>query len=205
MIFTNTLFIALPICGMLFGSTGVLYAVMYAFGNDLVIMTLGIWELKGGRFSDWRSLFINPLFISLIGGLIWALLELPFPNFIHAPFELIGSTTLPLALLVGGAKVASIERYEVKYWRQIAGLTVTRLIIAPLFVGFVFYLIDWHDIMAKVVIIEAAMPVGMTASIMAKAYDSDASFAASATLWSTIAAMITSPLIVFLFTSWLGS
>jgi len=43
--------------------------------------------------------------------------------------------------------------------------------------------------------------VGVTAAVMAKAYEADAEFAASLTLWSTIASVITAPVIIFSFIS----
>ena len=46
--YTNTTFLAMPICGLLFGPIGMVYAVLYEFGANLVTLTLGIWELKGG-------------------------------------------------------------------------------------------------------------------------------------------------------------
>jgi predicted permease len=79
---------------------------------------------------------------------------------------------------------------------------MTRLVVAPFLVAGVFLMIGWRHLIANVVVVEAAMPVGITASVMAKAYGADAEFAASATLWTTLGAAVTSPLAVFLFTSW---
>lgn len=31
------------------------------FGTTMTVMTLGIWELKGGRFDNWRPLVPHPL------------------------------------------------------------------------------------------------------------------------------------------------
>jgi predicted permease len=203
MMYTNTALLAMPICGILFGPLGVVYAMLYAFGNDLVNLTLGVWELRGGRFSNLRSLYMNPLIWGLLGGLLWSWMQLPFPEVFRGPFELVGPAAVPLALIIGGAKIASIRSREVNWRKQVLGFNMLRLIIAPLFIAMILFVLGWSNQIADIVIIQAAMPVGVTAAIMAKAYEADAEFAASLTLWSTVASVFTAPLIIFIFVSWL--
>jgi len=194
----NTGFLGFAVCGALFGPVGLLYAVLYDFGSTLVALTLGVWELKGGRLDDWRPLFANPLIWGVVAGLLWAVVGLPFPDWLAAPFENLGNATLPLALLVCGAQVGSIRSQAPAWRRQLTGLTVTRLVVAPLIVGLLMFMIGWRDLFAKVAVVQAAMPAGIVTSIMAKAHGADAEFAASATLWSTLASMVTLPLVAFL-------
>ena len=110
----------------------------------------------------------------------------------------LGKTTLPMALLVGGAQIGNIHSSGLRWWRQIGGLTITRLIVCPLILWGVFALIGWQDLQANIVIIMAAMPVGLTSAIFAKNYGADAEFAALATFWSTLAVTVTLPAVVFL-------
>jgi predicted permease len=194
----NTGFLGLTVCGTLFGPLGLVYAVLYDFGSTLVALTLGVWELNGGRLDDWHPLFANPLIWGVVAGLLWVVVGWPFPGWLAAPFEKLGSTTLPLALLVCGAQVGNIRSQASTGLRQITGLTATRLVVVPLIVGLALMAIGWRDTAAKVTTIQAAMPTGIVTSIMAKTHGADAEFAASATLWSTLASMVTLPLVVFL-------
>ncbi len=191
----NTAFLGIPICEALFGPMGAVYAVLYDFGTTLIALTLGIWELKGGRLEDWRPLLFNPLILGVIAGLGWAMIGWDFPVWLAAPLERLGDTTLPLALLVGGAQIGSLRSRGVAWRRQLAGLTLTRLLVVPLVVAAGLALLGWHNLFAKVVVIEAAMPAGLSVAIMAKTYGADAEFAASALLWTTLAAMVSLPLI----------
>ena len=197
----NTGFLGLTVCGTLFGPPGLVYAVLYDFGSTLVALTLGVWELNGGRLDDWRPLFANPLIWGVLAGLFWAVMGWPFPGWLAAPFEELGNTTLPLALLVCGAQVGSIRSQESTGLRQITGLTLTRLVVVPLIVGLSLVAIGWRVTAAQVIIVQAAMPAGIVTSIMAKTHGADAEFAASATLWSTLASMVTLPLVAFLLVS----
>jgi predicted permease len=197
---SNTAFLGIPICEALFGPIGAVYAVLFDFGATLVAMTLGIWELNGGGFDNWRPIVFNPLIWGVLAGLMWALVGWTFPMWLIAPFEKLGGTTLPLALLVGGAQVGNIRSPGAAWRRQLVGLTITRLVAVPLTVAVAFALIGWNNLFTSVVIIEAAMPAGLATAIMAKSYGADAEFAASALLWSTLAAMVSLPLIAVLLT-----
>jgi len=194
----NTAFLGIPICEILFGPLGVVYAVLYDFGTTLITLTLGVWELSGGRLDNWRPLLFNPLIWSVVAGMLWALTGWPVPGWLAAPFETLGDATLPLALLVGGALVGDIRSQTLAWRQQLTGLTFIRLVATPLIVSMILLGIDQLDLAKSVIIVQAAMPVGLTPSIMAKAYGADAQFAASATLWSTLASMLTLPLVALL-------
>jgi len=194
----NTAFLGIPICVALFGPIGAVYAVLYDFGTTLVAMTLGIWELKGGRLDDWRPLIFNPLIWGVLVGLLWAVTGWKFPVWLATPFERLGDTTLPLALLVAGAQISNVRTPGAAWRRQLTGLTITRLAAVPIIVAFVFAMMGRSDLFSSVVVIQAAMPVGLTVSIMARNYEADGEFAASAILWSTLAALISLPLVTIL-------
>lgn len=194
----NTAFIGFPVCAALFGPTGLIYGVMYDFGTTLVMMSVGIYELNGGRVDNWRPLIFNPLIGAVIAGLLWSFTGWGLPAWLSAPLSELGKTTLPVALLVGGAQVGNIRSSGLRWCRQLVGLTITRLILCPLILWGVFMLIGWHDLRANIVIIMAAMPVGLTSAIFAENYGADAEFAAIAIFWSMLAVTVTLPAIVFL-------
>lgn len=194
----NTAFLGIPICEILFGPLGAVYAVLYDFGTTLIALTLGVWELKGGRLDNWRPLLVNPLIWSVVAGMLWALAGWPVPEWLGAPFETLGDATLPLALLVGGALVSNIRAQTLAWRQQLAGLILVRLVVTPLIITLILLGVRQLDLSTSVIILQAAMPVGLTPSIMAKAYGADAQFAASATLWSTLVSMLTLPVVAFL-------
>jgi predicted permease len=225
----NTAFLGFPICLTLFGPLGVFYAVVHDFGSMLISLTFGIWDLSGGRIfnpansvrdnggangeGDYRpangvgelrlhSLALNPLIWSVVAGAAWATLGLPMPDWGRAPIKALGDATLPMALLVAGAMLGTGGSQVFNWRRQLAGLAALRLIVSPLIVAVVIMALGWHDVMGKVIIMQAAMPSGLSISIMAKTYGSDARFGASATLWSTVASLVTLPAAALLIVNW---
>jgi predicted permease len=198
----NTAFIGYPICLALFGPLGLFYAAVHDFGSALVVWTLGIWDLSGGRLANWRSLLLSPLIWSIAAGVLWALVGLPMPQWAGAPLQTLGNATVPLALLVGGMQLGG-GTIQVNSWtRQLLSLSALRLIISPLVIALIVLAFGWHDVVAKVIVIQNALPAGITLSMMARAYGSDARFGAVATLWSTIGSLATLPAAAFVVMNW---
>lgn len=194
----NTGFLGIPLCTALFDSLGAVYAVLFDFGTGFLTFTLGMWELKGGQVDNWRPLFINPLFGAVCAGLVWAYLQLPLPLWLGQPFEIMSGAMLPMALLLSGTQLGNITSSRLEWWPQLTAVTAIRLLISPAIIATLLFLFNWTDTSAKVVILQAAAPVGLSTTLFAKTYGGDAEFAATASLWSTIACLITLPTIAFL-------
>jgi len=199
LMYGNTAFLGIPICSLLFGSEGAFYAVMYNFGITLIIFTFGIWTLSGGGKNTLNNLLANPLFWSMFGGIIFAVSGVTLPQWVLSPLATIGNATLPIALLVAGAQIGSIPLEKNGYNPLIAFVTVSRLVLIPGILLLVFFLLGWHDTDHQVMILQAGMPVGIASTILANRYHADGNFTAMATVWSTLLALISLPLIAFLF------
>jgi predicted permease len=194
----NTAFLGIPICEALFGPNGAFYAVIYDFGLTIMAFTIGIWLLSGGKFGDWRSMLFNPLLISVVVGLIVSTTRFEFPIWLMNPLSTIGQATLPIALLVAGAQIGNLRFRKSPWQPDLLVVIFLRLVTIPALVLGVFFLTRNLDLGSSVIIMEAAMPVAVSASIMAKRYQADAQFAASATLFSTLLSIITLPLLAWI-------
>lgn len=199
MMFSNTAFLGIPICGILFGSEGAFYAVMYNFGLTLIIYSFGIWSLTGGDRKSFLNVFKNSLIWSMLVGILFVVLKIEMPIWISQPLSTIGDATLPIALLVAGAQIGNVRLEKNEYTPQVIFVTLSRLIIMPGILLLVFYGLHWSNMEHQVMILQTAMPVGIASTILANRYHADGQFTAIVTLWSTLLALITLPLIAFLF------
>ncbi|MCJ7622354.1 MAG: AEC family transporter, partial [Anaerolineaceae bacterium] len=166
----NSGFLGIPICDALFGTTGAVYAVLYDFSSNLVLLTLCVWLFSGGRIENWRSLVLNPLIWSIAGGTIWSLFDLSFPLWLDKPLSMISATALPMVLLVTGAQIGNIKTRAIIWWRQLSTLTSVRLVIIPLLVAAALAaFFGSENLVIKVIILESAMPVAIFTGILASA------------------------------------
>ncbi len=197
-LFANTGFIGFPICHALFGTTGLIYAIFYDLTLTVLTFIVGIWLLTGSTSKNSLRVLFNPIMIGSVAGLLWSGLNLPMPELLGAPLEMIGNATLPIALLVAGIQVGVKREITGQTGFSIVFVAAFRLLIIPLIVLGVFRLIGWNNTIAAVIIMQAGMPVAISSTILAKRYQQDATFTATATFWSTLAAMITLPLLALL-------
>jgi malate permease and related proteins len=199
MMYGNTAFLGIPICSMLFGNEGAFYAAMYNFGLTVVIYSLGVWVLSGGKGDSLRTMLLNPLAWSIVLGILFAISGVNFPLWISQPLSTIGNATLPVALLVAGAQIGNIPIAKTRVTPQLAFITFSRLVLFPGLLLILFRFLHWNNMDHQVMILQTATPVGIAATIMAKTYQADGEFPAMATLWSTLFSLVTLPLLVLLF------
>jgi predicted permease len=200
----NTGYIGLPLCAALFGATGTLLAVLFNFGTDLIILTIGIWDLKGGprsshQKSGWKSLWANPLILSAVAGIFWVISGLKLPDFASQPLSLAGQMTLPAALLMVGAQLGRIKLTNRQFIFQIAGSAVIRMLVSPLlFILVIAAAWTWGPA-AQIIVLLSAMPIGISPTLLGRACGRDTSLSATAALWTTAAfPIIIAPLIFFM-------
>jgi malate permease and related proteins len=197
----NTAFLGIPVSGFLFGSEGAFYAVMYNFGAMLVIFSLGMWLLSSGSSNSLKNLLTNPIMWSMIIGIIFAVLGIPLPQWIDQPLATLSNLTLPIALLVAGAQIGSVKFEKKSYPPHMIAVILSRLIVLPGLLIALFAILGWISADHKVMILESAMPVGISSTIFARNYGADSDFSALATLWTTVLSLITLPVIAWLFLS----
>jgi predicted permease len=200
----NTGYIGLPLCAALFGATGTFLAVLFNFGTDLVILSIGIWDLKGGIHNRnyklaWRSFLANPLILSTVAGILWIVSGAKLPEFVGQPLVLAGQMTLPAALLMVGAQLGKIKLTNRQFIFQIAGSAAIRMLVSPLMLILLIALTWSWGPAAQIIILLSAMPVGISPTLLGRACGHDTSLSATAALWTTaISPIIMTPLLFFM-------
>ncbi len=196
--FANTAFLGIPICEALFGGSGAFFAVIYDFGLTIMGFTFGVWLISGGKIDNWKALIFNPLLISVGLGLIVSTTSFEFPIWLMNPLSTVGQATLPIALLVAGAQIGNLRFRQSPFSSDMIAVIIFRLLIIPLIVLGGFLLSGKLDLTSNVIILEAAMPVAVSTTILAKRYQADAQFTATATLLTTLLSILTLPIFALL-------
>ena len=78
-------------------------------------------------------------------------------------------------------------------------LVAIRLVATPLIIAAAMFILSPDPLFASVVVIQSAMPVGLITAILARRYGLDADLPAAAIFWSTLALILTLPVVVILF------
>lgn len=206
----NYLFLPLPIVASLYGPRGVALLVFASLGFEIVLWSLGV-SLFAAR-PGWRSLaaaLASPPFVALLLGLLYVLLRpvLPLPSSPTAlaarsaargALSLLGAATVPMAMLVAGARFATMPLPTLRLstvWLAV----FLRLLVIPLLALPLLRLFPLPPDARAILAIVATMPCALVSSLLCERHGGDALFISGTLLLSHLLALFTVPLLLSLF------
>ncbi len=204
--FTNCGFLAIPIANALYGSNGIIRVVFFNVGFNLLYWTLGVWTLRasnpaagGGIPSPLRSL-VNSGTIGLACGMVVGLAAVRLPAFMLDSAGILGSATIPLALLVVGSimRKGDIQRLR-SYQKPLLLIVLCRLIVIP---GLIFIVTGFCGFLSPlsraVIVLQSAMPSASTTPIFTSRFGGDSQFASAGVFATHICSILTVPIFISL-------
>jgi len=205
----NVGFLGLPMMVILFGEASI-GPMMLVLSVDLVVFSsLIVILINAGRRSGLGlstlkmvalGLVKNPMIVSICAGLSWSALALPIPAPVNEFLTILGGAATPGALFAIGASLAgkSAERVQIAVW-----LSFAKLALHPLFVAIaVSWLLPLDAYSATVVIAASALPVAGNVYMLAQHYGVAPQRVSAAILLSTIASILTVPLVISGIGAW---
>lgn len=196
--FSNVGFIGYPVAVALYGPGALFYAAILALPFNVMSFSLGPLMLAGRSRFKWRYLF-SPCVVASLIALACALFGFRPPTAIGEMAEFLGSATVPLSLLVLGSLLAGLPAKQVLTSPRIWVLTVLRLIVMPVIL---FYCLKPMGLIPEILgiaVTQMAMPVAVNGTLLSIEYGGDTEAMAQVTFLSTVASMVTIPLIATIF------
>jgi len=197
---SNMVLFGLPIIDNAFGPavlgpTAVLVGFMIPVYNLLAVLLLtlphhadeqdtrGVW--KKAAFDILK----NPLIISTIGGILFSVLKLPLPVSIDRSLDLVGRTTIPVALICIGA---SLDFSRVRSEIIPAGIvSAFKLLIYPAMIYVVLGALAITGVERQATVLIFASPTAVVSYIMAQEMKGDTKLASAIVIGSTVASLFT--------------
>lgn len=200
--FPNVGFMGFPLMQSIFGTESILSTAIINMGFNLSLFTLGIVVMSYGNSErpdlKLKNMFSPGVISSLLAILIYVF-KINVPSVIANPVALIGNMTTPLAMMIIGATLAVYQLKDIFSDMKVYLFTLFIDVVVPM----IFYpLISFFikDVMIQgITLIILAMPVANGAVLFAKTYGQDEFLAAKTVFISTMMAILTIPLLVYLF------
>lgn len=170
----NTTFIGLPLIEAHLGANALPYAILYdQLGTFIAFNTLGIAIASryssgahGGDESFWRKMVKFPPFGALLCG--FAFHFFPPPSYIDDVLQRLAATLVPVVMVAVGLQWRlRIERSEL---RLILFALVFILAAKPVFAWGLVSLLQLEPLVAKTIVLEAAMPAMISTGALALMY-----------------------------------
>lgn len=196
--FGNNLYLALPIAQALFGAQGVAVVLLYSFGSDLILWTIGQFLLSGENRFTLASLkhVINPTLIALALGVAAGMAQFWLPPALEISLSNMASITSPLALLLTGAALAEIKLGAGSGVKQAVALFIGKLVISPLVAVGLVSLLPLPVQMGTLIVILASMPTFVRSIVLSDRFGWDGQKTALGVLVTTLGCFITIPVIL---------
>lgn len=192
--FPNVAFIGYPVVSALFGPEALFYAVILVLPFNLMTFTLGPLMLTGAKRFSLRQMF-SPCVVASILALILALGRLRPPAMIGEALEFVGGVTVPLSLLFVGSLLAGMPLGRMLASPRLWILTAVRLLALPAVLCFLLRWMGTDPLILGVAVTQMAMPAAVNGSILCMEYGGDAECMAQITFVSTLASIVTIPIL----------
>ena len=201
-IFSNAAYMGFPLISALFGSEGLLYASAYVTVFNILLWTMGYGFVSGS--SDPKevlhSLLHTPVLYAMVIGLCIYLLQIPVPQLIAQPLELMANMTTPLSMVITGMLLAAGDLGCIVRSKPVWKLAAVRMLLIPAVCLAVFGLLGFRSMTAQVVLLLECCPSAAITSVFAVQFGHDESFAAGSVVLTTLLSIVALPLCALVVT-----
>ena len=201
-IFSNAAYMGFPLISALFGSEGLLYASAFVTVFNILLWTMGYAFVSGSSSPKEvvRSLVRTPVLYAVIAGLAVYLLQIPIPNLIAQPLELLAGMNTPLSMMITGMLIAAGSVKSIVTDVHIWKLAAVRMVLIPAVCLALFSLLGFHGTAAQVVVLLECCPAAAITSVFAVQFGHDESFAAGSVVLTTLLSIVVLPLCALVIT-----
>jgi len=199
-------YVAIPLIAYLF-SDGDVMAVLFIhnLGVELAMWTLGLMLLSGVGTPSAKVFLKGPIIAVVLGiFLLQTGLDRFVPGAVLSAFEMLGACAVPISLLLVGTVVYDLVG-KVKFdWKIGIGGIIVRLGLLTVLFLLVAKFVPMPVELQKVLVVQAALPSAMFPIVLSRHYGGRTDVAMIVVLSTTIASMLTMPLVISFGKFWIG-
>ena len=192
--FPNVGYIGYPVAVALFGQGAMFYAAILALPFNLLTFTLGPLMLGGGARFHWKQV-VSPCTCASVLALFLALTRLRPPALVGEMLNFVGSLTVPLALVLVGSLLAGLPMQQMLGGARVWVLSAVRLLVMPAALWLVLRNLAMDPLVMGIAVTQMAMPTAINGTILCMAYGGDSEAMAQITFMTTLASIVTIPLV----------
>lgn len=202
-IFANTGFMGFPIMNTLCGDAGVLLASVYNLVFNAFFYTYGVASFSGKKITP-KNLAINMVTLSSIIAIIVFVSPFRFPALIGDTFSVVGDMATPLAMIIVGSSLATVDARKLFTDKKSILAATTRMVIFPfimllavMIVRLRFYMMP---VTAMSIVIMTSLPSGLLNVVLSEQHDCAPKFCVRTVFLTYIYMILILPVMMMLCT-----
>jgi len=194
----NVGFMGIPVLSALFGNGAVFMASICLVPFFIFVYSHGLVQLRGraeGERFSFRSLINSAMVSTFIAvGLFLADIKLPGPV-LEASAGLAG-ILIPLSMVAIGANLGMGSFADLFSDWRIYMLCFVKLILSPVIMFFICRLFVRNEVFLGVLVVSAAMPAAVLASMLSIEYNKDVNTASRGVFLTTLISLVSIPIML---------
>ncbi|MFC0470603.1 AEC family transporter [Halalkalibacter kiskunsagensis] len=182
-----------PIILFAYGEAGFAYAVMYLVLQSILMNCVGVYYAARGKAGVGiaiKEVLKMPATYAFLIGILLKLLDFTVPSNFILTIDIIAEAAIPTVMIILGMQLARIKWGNFQ-WGVVTYSTIVRLLISPTIAYGITLMLPMDPVMAKVLIVSAAMPSAATIVMYAVQFDSQPRLVSSVTLITTMFSIVT--------------
>lgn len=198
-------FTAAPVTEILWGSGALALMFVHNIGVEMAMWSVGVMMMSGERGFSWRRLLNGPVIAVAIGLTLVALgLDEQITGGVRKAMSMIGVGAFPVAILITGCSIMDLAGAEKLNLRVILGSALVRLALVPMAMLSAAKFFPLPLELRQVLVVQAAMPAGLTAILLARMYAGRPAVAVQVVIATTVLSLLTLPWIITWGSAWIG-
>lgn len=198
-------FTAAPVIEILWSQGALAMLFIHNIGVELAMWSAGVMIMSGERGLHWRKLLNGPVFAVAVGLLLVALgLDDKVDGPVRNAISMIGVGAFPLGIFITGSLIMDLIATEKPSLRIGLGAALVRFLLAPAAILGAAKFLPLATELRQVLIVQAAMPAGMTPIILARLYGGRPAVAVQIVVITTALSLFTLPWIIAFGCQWIG-
>ncbi|WP_100404644.1 AEC family transporter [Bacillus solitudinis] len=182
-----------PIILFAYGEVGFAFCVSFMVIQSIIMNVFGVYYAardKSGMKMAMKSVLLMPATYAVIIALSFNILNVQMPDNLMQTVNIIAEGAIPTVMIILGMQLALI-RFDNFEWGKISYGVLVRLIVSPLIAFATTLIFPLDPLLAKVLIVSAAMPSAATIVMYAVQFDSEPRLVSSITLITTLVSIVT--------------
>ena len=199
LVFNNIGFMGYPIISAVYGSSALLYAVLFSITFNVLIYTYGIQKVQSfGQDSETekaKGSFFNVGVLCGFLALFLYIAQIPMPQFVKTTASGLSNLTSPLSMMVIGISLCKIPLRKLFSDIKLLLYSLVKLLLIPIIGMFIINRIVDNEMLCHVCMIILATPAASMVVMLAEQYDGNEELAARIVALSTLLSVVTIPLV----------
>lgn len=196
--FGNVGFMGFPVLASIFGNEAVFLAAIFNLPMNLLSFTLGVLMVapKGTKLNA-KEFFTPAVVSSMIAPLLY-LAPFTVPSSVYSGFSLLGSATVPLAMMMIGSTIARLPFKKIWTVPRIYPVAAVKLLVCPFAVWILLKPFISDPLYFGIAVVLSMMPSATNSTLLCIEYGGNELLASRTVCITTMFSALTIPLMIFL-------